>query len=76
MPHDGFHLGDEECVPTGVVMELFQFVDQLWTTFDPSVQGLDRRFRIAAWLVEQSQFGLAVRTENKHGESGVMSYEL
>ena len=76
MLHNSFHLGDEERVPTGVVMELFQFVDQLRTTLDPSVQGLYRRVGIAAWLVEQSQFGLAVRTENKHGESGVMNYEL
>lgn len=66
MLYNGFYLGFEEGVPTGMVIQLSQFFDKHRASVDSAIQGFQGGFRCTAWLVEQSQFSLAVRTVFKH----------
>ena len=66
MPDDGFHLRLQEGVATGIVTHGRQFFLQQRTGVYPPNQGLDGTLGSVAWLVEQSQFGLAIGTDLKH----------
>jgi hypothetical protein len=45
------------------------------TTLYPSVKGLLSGFGTTAWLVEQSQFGLAIGTDLKH-VNGILCFSI
>ena len=62
MSDDGFHFRLEEGAPLRLVVHGFQLLHEHGATLDPSVEGLLRGFGTTAWLVEQSQFGLAIGT--------------
>ena len=66
MPYNGFHLGAKERASLRVIVQRMQFADELRTTLYPAVEGLHGGFGTAVWLVEQSQFGLAIGTWLKH----------
>ena len=66
MPDDGFHLRLQEGVATGIVTHGRQFFLQQRTGVYPPNQGLDGTLGSVAWLVEQSQFGLAIGTDLEH----------
>ena len=67
MTDNGLHLGTEEGVATRVVVQRLQLGQQLRTALYPTVKGLHGTLGSAVRMVEQSQFGLAVRTDLKHG---------
>lgn len=58
--HDGIYFRLQEGVATRIVVHGLEFFPQQGATGYPSVQGLDGAVGGAAWLVEQSQFGLAI----------------
>jgi len=66
MLYNGRYFGLEEGAPLRVVVQGIEFLNKQWTALYPSVEGLHGGFGCAAWLVEQSQFGLAIGTDLKH----------
>ena len=62
MLYDGFYFRLEEGASLGVVVHGLQLLHEHGATLYPSVEGLLCGFGTAAWLVEQSQFGLAIGT--------------
>ena len=63
---DGFHFRLEEGAPLRLVVHGLQLLHEHGATLDPSVEGLLSGFGTAAWLVEQSQFGLAIGADLEH----------
>ena len=66
MADDGFDLGTEESATLGVVVHRLKLVHEQGATLYPAVEGFHGGFGGAVRMVEQSQFGLAVRTGLKH----------
>jgi hypothetical protein len=66
MLYNGRYFGLEEGAPLRVVVQGIEFLNKQWTALYPAVKGLHGGFGCAAWLVEQSQFGLAIGTDLKH----------
>ena len=66
MAYDGLYLRSEEGSSLRLVVHAFELLHERGTTLDPSVEGLLSGFGTAAWLVEQSQFGLAIGTKIEH----------
>ena len=66
MLHNGLHLAREERAPLRVVVERCELADKHRTPPYPAVEGLHGALGSTAWLVEQSQFGLAIGTWLKH----------
>ena len=75
MLYDGLYFRYQESAALGVVIQVLQFGHQRRTTDNPAVECLLCSLGTAAREVEQSQFGLAIRTESKH-VFGVLSYEF
>ena len=66
MAYDGLYLRFEEGSALRLIVHAFELLHEQGATLDPSVEGLLSGFGTAAWLVEQSQFGLAVGTGIEH----------
>ena len=66
MLYDGFYFRLEEGASLGVVVHGLQLLHEHGASLNPSVEGLLSGFGTAAWLVEQSQFGLAIGTIIEH----------
>ena len=66
MPYDGFHFGLEEGASAGLVVHGLELLHEHGATLYPSVEGLLCGCWTAAWLVEQSQFGLAIGADLEH----------
>ena len=64
--HNGFYFGLQEGAPTGIVAQRFKLGNQQGATLYPSVEGLHGGVGGTVRLIEQSQFGLAVRTWCEH----------
>ena len=63
---NGLHLGLQEGASLGIVVHGGQLGKQERATLYPSVEGLLCGCWTAAWLVEQSQFGLAIGADLEH----------
>ena len=73
MPDNGFYLRLEVGTATGLVVHGFELLHEQGTALYPSVEGLHCGFGTAVRVIEQSQFGLAIRTGLEHVFG---SYEL
>ena len=61
MPYNRIRLGTKESASLGVIVQRMQFAYEHRTLLYPAVKGLHCAFGGTAWLIEQSQFGLAIR---------------
>ena len=64
----GLNLRTEEGATLGVVVQRLELAHEHGATLYPAVEGFHGGFGRAVRMVEQSQFGLAVRTGLKHVE--------
>ena len=67
MLHDGPHLRRAESASGGVIIHSFKLLHQERTTFNPSVECFHGRLAGRLRTIEQSQVGLGIRTDFKHG---------
>ena len=65
----------QEGAPFGIVVHGMELLHEQRTTLHPAVKGLLGGLGTTAWLVEQSQFGLAVRTDLKHVNGDFMVFD-
>jgi hypothetical protein len=76
MLYNRLYLRLQEGAPFGIVVHGMELLHEQRTTLHPAVKGLLGGFGSTAWLVEQSQFGLAIGTDLKHvfGDFMVFDY--
>jgi hypothetical protein len=76
MLYNRLYLRLQEGAPFGIVVHGMELLHEQRTTLHPAVKGLLGGLGSTAWLVEQSQFGLAIGTDLKHvfGDFMVFDY--
>ena len=66
MLYNGFYFGLEEGSALRLIVHALELLHEHGATLDPSVEGLHGGFGTAVRVIEQSQFGLAIRADLKH----------
>ena len=66
MLYNGFHLRLEEGSALRLIVHALELLHEHGATLYPSVEGLHGGFGTAVRVIEQSQFGLAIRADLKH----------